>query len=1027
MQSAQGDRPVLSIMAILGLVATGIIRQPEPLRSARPVQNEAPEVVMWGDERVPARLWQDPLKTAGSAARQDLKQLIQHVDALGKDTAAVQRLADEAREFLTPPHEEFGDRPLDNILVIPVLVPPVGYAEDAESRLRIRNAVVSGLSEANFVPLQAKRIGYFWHQVRMHSHHGDDSGAGENTPDAAAAVSSVQQRDALLSIPRTHMVVPFEWFKEKGRGSVGRRAVVLWIDEEKLETLLWHTLAIVRDFCEARRLATHQEAHADNEHQVSAVEATAEKSDGEPDQHPPADRDDSRPTITIVGPTSSTGLIRLARQRDDPARVAVRDWATKASILSPFATLRREKLQAATSQRYGRPGVPTPARIVGVPLFRIPVTDDTLMRAILEEFVARGIDLNVRNRFVIISEWDTHYGRDIREAFATELETLVTASEGERQEVTWFSYLRGLDGISSSDSTSGSSSERTTTDEPDGPSQLDSLRRLVGRILAKERTDRVEGAAKGEVVGIGILGSDEYDKLLILQALRAHFPGVLFFTTDLDARYSHPTQTKWTRNLVVASSFDLHLGSWQNNTPPFRNSYMPAVFLACRHACRRPTEEVIVRGSLPAPSVYEIGTYGPTRLTSRESDAHYGKSGSDRQLWIRQNVHEISSAVLWVGVLLLALFLVALVFQKHRMLRWIPYLDTWLHQSVDASMDDDAPDANPPWVLRSSKYLQALGFAACMALIGALGLIACASDEPIALFQGTSVWPTQLIRLIAMFLCFNYLIVAMARVYVTQKRAQHDFGQVLGIDSTAWATHQRRITIPSRLRRTLAYALLYMAVIVCVDTLFGLPAAPLRGEIAATVDGVLAYGSRTMAILLLFFVFDATVLRTQLIRKLIGRTVHFGTEQAKENRAFHESREIRYAATLSQVESRILLYPFVILLILACSRHRLFDAWYWNAPLLFVIGGAFGIVIWSGLALRSSAERLRRSSLRVIDSEIEKAGTGGLLERLRGYRKNVEDMRLGAFASLAGNPVVQGVMIPLGGLGGVALLENIVK
>src|SRR5262249_44981460 len=61
------------------------------------------------------------------------------------------------------------------------------------------------------------------------------------------------------------------------------------------------------------------------------------------------------------------------------------------------------------------------------------------------------------------------------------------------------------------------------------------------------------------VEAVGILGSDLYDKLLVLQALRPLVPNALFFTTDLDALVLHPTALTYTRNLLVASSFALPL------------------------------------------------------------------------------------------------------------------------------------------------------------------------------------------------------------------------------------------------------------------------------------------------------------------------------------------------------------------------------------------------------------------------------------------------------------------------------------
>ena len=78
-----------------------------------------------------------------------------------------------------------------------------------------------------------------------------------------------------------------------------------------------------------------------------------------------------------------------------------------------------------------------------------------------------------------------------------------------------------------------------------------------------------------------MLGSDVYDKLLLLQSLRIHFPNVIFFTTDLDARLFHSKELNWSRNLIVASSFGLQLEKdIQGDIPPFRDSYQTATFLA---------------------------------------------------------------------------------------------------------------------------------------------------------------------------------------------------------------------------------------------------------------------------------------------------------------------------------------------------------------------------------------------------------------------------------------------------------------
>ena len=98
--------------------------------------------------------------------------------------------------------------------------------------------------------------------------------------------------------------------------------------------------------------------------------------------------------------------------------------------------------------------------------------------------------------------------------------------------------------------------------------------------------DGAEEVATGSRA-VGVLGSDRYDKLLILQALRSLLPNAVFFTTDLDALVLHPTARPYTRNLLVASSFGLHLDDdLQREIPPFRSSYQTAAFFAAQAAVK---------------------------------------------------------------------------------------------------------------------------------------------------------------------------------------------------------------------------------------------------------------------------------------------------------------------------------------------------------------------------------------------------------------------------------------------------------
>jgi hypothetical protein len=151
-----------------------------------------------------------------------------------------------------------------------------------------------------------------------------------------------------------------------------------------------------------------------------------------------------------------------------------------------------------------------------------------------------------------------------------------------------YSYLSGLDGeVPGDDSMKAGRGENPKTnvtakdalvgglqERPEGTSQLDYVRALATRIQ-----DEGEGAK-----AIGILGTDPYDALLILKALRPAFPHAVFFTVDLDARHLHASEYKWTRNMVVTSPFGLQLdGGLQRDVPRF--GQLSNGHLLCRAPC----------------------------------------------------------------------------------------------------------------------------------------------------------------------------------------------------------------------------------------------------------------------------------------------------------------------------------------------------------------------------------------------------------------------------------------------------------
>jgi hypothetical protein len=98
----------------------------------------------------------------------------------------------------------------------------------------------------------------------------------------------------------------------------------------------------------------------------------------------------------------------------------------------------------------------------------------------------------------------------------------------------------------------------------------------------RKEDERLRALGDGSrIAAIGVLGSDVFDKLLVLRALKPLFPRALFFTTDFDYTLTMSSELGWTRNLLIASSFGPTLDPQiQSQIPPFRGSNETSAFLA---------------------------------------------------------------------------------------------------------------------------------------------------------------------------------------------------------------------------------------------------------------------------------------------------------------------------------------------------------------------------------------------------------------------------------------------------------------
>ena len=139
------------VWILVAMATTYFVAHTGPLSGSRPASTDRSLSEHIGEQRIDARLWQDPFAVvADDLAKSELKpEICNRQDGHREDIET----------YCQPPWERLSGKP-DSILVVSVSGAP--YADDQEGRRRRRYAVLAGLDAEGFVPEDAQHIGFYW-------------------------------------------------------------------------------------------------------------------------------------------------------------------------------------------------------------------------------------------------------------------------------------------------------------------------------------------------------------------------------------------------------------------------------------------------------------------------------------------------------------------------------------------------------------------------------------------------------------------------------------------------------------------------------------------------------------------------------------------------------------------------------------------------------------------------------------------------------------------------------------------------
>jgi hypothetical protein len=550
---------------------------------------------------------------------------------------------------------------------------------------------------------------------------------------------------------------------------------------------------------------------------------------------------------------------------------------------------------------------------------------------------------------------------------------------------------------------------------------------------------------------IGVVGSDVYDKLLLLQLLREQLGDIILFTIDLDCRMMHHKQFKWTHNVLVASNFGLELSDQyqydiyqgkQRNLPPFRDNYQTALFFACRTALglrantahnKKPFREMETEELtqvLSHPRLFEIGRDCPVDLSENNADIHPQRAAFPLRRFL----------FLYLPATVVIILLLYQVSQRVRRIAAgaAPRPKTWNMSGIGMKLS----------------VVAAIIFVALVIIDHYRP-----TGEPFSLGAGVSAWPGTALRLLTVILSLYFLAKSAEDLRDNEKKLSGTFALKPRSDHKAiprrikthiWSVKEdeqvdsqelwreyiidgtprnRRIRI---ILRTLSFWVLLFFLIVLV----GRPNMTGRGLVIWCVDTILVILCTTFMLLLLFFVLDVTRVSLELIYPLIDHDTIWPTSTIPDFEANPEMDaadfagliDVRFIAQLTETVGKLIYYPFIILLVAIAARNRYFDNWNLSLSLIIVYAVPSIFMVCCAIGLQHCARRARQTALNNLRRKLFTARFGKTQNRSRAIKikymiEEIRSLRQGAFRPFMENPVVRAILIPSGGAGLLTLLR----
>jgi hypothetical protein len=333
-------------------------------------------------------------------------------------------------------------------------------------------------------------------------------------------------------------------------------------------------------------------------------------------------------------------------------------------------------------------------------------------------------------------------------------------------------------------------------------------------------------------------------------------------------------------------------------------------------------------------------------------------------------------------------------------------------------------------------------------------------NEPWSWTAGVSIWPTELVRVLAITSILWMLtwawhrfnrrlraLIANYRLFKTRAISGSFLARIL----TSWPEkpkvrhsklkarevfqcYRLKAGFAPRCCRVIGGMLIYFMFLRGISLLAGMPInTNIRGDWAQKIDFKVLSFAVFCWLILVFYVLDSVYLAAQLLKGLGGGDTEWPKGLLKKHqRKFGVNRtdlegylDVKFAADKTQELKLLVLLPFLIQFLMLVARNDFFDDWSWTPMLVCVFGCNIILSAIAWIILRRAATKLKEDALRALGKNLFQAGRAAKSKRQAGLleiKQRIEAEARGAYARWFQDPAFMAMLVPTGLFGILSVL-----